>query len=155
MRAIGRSVMGQATDVPGWGGEGELGLEEAQIALRTRFQETADTPFVQKLLSEISCGAKSSYNDNGIKATTILPPQKGVASRQRVVSGAIVTLRPYRTSRGGAAGEHLLIQGSDRGISFTEADGGMWKLRRGRRFKAWLEGRLQAETEAGKVIIAL
>lgn len=32
-----------ATDVPGWGEKNTLGFEEAQIALRTRFQETQDT----------------------------------------------------------------------------------------------------------------
>lgn len=31
-----------ATDVPGWGEKNTLGFEEAQIALRTRFQETQD-----------------------------------------------------------------------------------------------------------------
>ena len=144
----------RAVDVPGWGEKVSLGFEEAQIALRTRFQETADTPYVQKLLSEISCGAKIVYNDNGI-ATTITT-QKGVALQSNECIRPIVTLRPYRTFQEVEQPESIfLIRVSDRGISFTEADGGMWKLQARETVKAWLEGRLQAETEAGKVIIAL
>mgnify|MGYP006990173511 CR=1 FL=1 len=48
-----------------------------QIAMRTRFQETTDTIYALKLLSDICCGAKVVYNDNGI-ATTVTT-QKGVA----------------------------------------------------------------------------
>ena len=58
-----------ATDVPGWQEKVQLGFEEAQIALRTRFQETQDTLYAMKLLSDISCGAKVIYNDNGIATT--------------------------------------------------------------------------------------
>ena len=67
----------KATDVPGWAEKNTLGFEEAQIALRTRFQETPDTLYAMKLVSDISLGAKVIYNDNGI-ATTITT-QKGVA----------------------------------------------------------------------------
>lgn len=67
----------RATDVPGWNEKVTLGFEEAQIALRTRFQETQDTLYAMKLVSDISLGAKVIFNDNGI-ATTITT-QKGVA----------------------------------------------------------------------------
>ena len=53
-----------ATDVPGWEAKTALGFEEAQIALRTRFQETPDTLYAMKLVSDISLGAKVIYNDN-------------------------------------------------------------------------------------------
>ena len=43
-----------ATDVPGWEPKVALGFEAAQIALRTRFQETADTIYTMKLVSDIS-----------------------------------------------------------------------------------------------------
>lgn len=52
-----------ATDVPGWDQKVTLGFEEAQIALRTRFQETPDTLYAMKLVSDISLGAKVIYND--------------------------------------------------------------------------------------------
>lgn len=37
----------RATDVPGWDERVQLPFEEMQIALRTRFQETADMPYIQ------------------------------------------------------------------------------------------------------------
>ena len=56
-----------ATDVPGWEAKTALGFEEAQIALRTRFQETPDTLYAMKLVSDISLGAKVIYNDIGTR----------------------------------------------------------------------------------------
>lgn len=50
-----------ATDVPGWEPKVALGFEEAQIALRTRFQETADTIYTMKLVSDISLGAMTLF----------------------------------------------------------------------------------------------
>lgn len=55
-----------ATDVPGWDAKVTLGFEEAQIALRTRFQETGDSLYAMKLVNDISLGAKVIYNDNGV-----------------------------------------------------------------------------------------
>lgn len=84
-----------ATDVPGWEAKTQMGFEEAQIALRTRFQETDDTLYAMKLLSDISCGAKVVYNDNGI-ATTVTT-QKGVALQTNEQIRPLIKLRPYRT----------------------------------------------------------
>jgi len=55
-----------ATDVPGWDETVQLGFEEAMIALRTRFQESADSEYALKLLSDITTGSKVTYNDNGV-----------------------------------------------------------------------------------------
>lgn len=49
----------------------------------------------------------------------------------------------------------FLIRVNDRGIGFTEADGGMWKLRARETVKAFLEARLKKEIEGGQVIAAL
>lgn len=144
----------KATDVPGWDPEVQLGFEEAQIALRTRFQETDDTLYAMKLLSDISCGAKVVYNDNGI-ATTVTT-QKGVALQTNAQIRPLVNLKPYRTFQEVAQPESIfLIRINDRGISFTEADGGMWKLKARETVKAFLENALSAEIADGSVIIAL
>lgn len=144
----------KATDVPGWDAKTQLGFEEAQIALRTRFQETQDTAYAMKLLSDISCGAKIVYNDNGI-ATTITT-QKGVALQTNAQIKPLVSLKPYRTFQEVEQPESIfLIRINDRGISFTEADGGMWKLSARETVKAFLEERLRAEVEEGSVVIAL
>lgn len=40
-----------ATDVPGWDAKVTLGFEEAQIALRTRFQETGDSLYANQRIA--------------------------------------------------------------------------------------------------------
>ena len=133
-----------ATDVPGWAEKNTLGFEEAQIALRTRFQETPDTLYAMKLVSDISLGAKVIYNDNGI-ATTITT-QKGVALQTNEQIRPLVKLRPYRTFQEVEQPESIfLIRVSERGISFIEADGGMWKLAARETIKKFLEDRLDQE----------
>ena len=143
-----------AADVPGWNEKVTLPFEEMQIPLRTRFQETTDTPYVQKLLSEISTGAKIIFNDNGV-ATTIAT-KKGIDLQANETIRPIVTLRPYRTFQEVDQPESVfLIRINERGISFTEADGGMWKLRARETVKAFLEEQLAQEVSAGEVIVAL
>lgn len=143
-----------ATDVPGWAEKITLGFEEAQIALRTRFQETPDTLYAMKLVSDISLGAKVVYNDNGI-ATTITT-QKGVALQTNEQIRPLVKLRPYRTFQEVAQPESIfLIRVSDRGISFIEADGGMWRLAARETVKKFLEEKLSKEIEDDAVFIAL
>lgn len=144
----------KATDVPGWDAKVSLPFEEMQIALRTRFQETEDTPYVQKLLSDISTGAKITYNDNGV-ATTVVT-KKGIDLQSNQTIRPIVSLRPYRTFQEVEQPESVfLIRISDRGITFVEADGGMWKLEARETVKAFLENALEAEVAAGAVYIAL
>ncbi|MCI8880686.1 MAG: hypothetical protein HFH27_12025 [Clostridiaceae bacterium] len=143
-----------ATDVPGWDASVHLGFEEAQIALRTRFQETEDTLYAMKLLSDIACGAKIVYNDNGI-ATTVTT-QKGVALQANAQIKPLIKLRPYRTFQEVEQPESIfLIRLTERGISFTEADGGMWKLGARETIKMFLMERLDSEVESERVVIAL
>jgi len=143
-----------ATDVPGWNEQTQLGFEQAQIALRTRFQETEGTLYAMKLLSDISCGASVIYNDSGI-ATTVTT-KKGVALQTNEQIRPLLKLRPYRTFQEVEQPESIfLIRVNDRGISFTEADGGMWKLKARETIKAFLEERLAEEVTEGAVIVAL
>lgn len=144
----------KATDVPGWDAKVSLTFEEMQIALRTRFQATEDTPYVQKLLSDISTGAKITYNDNGI-ATTVVT-KKGIDLQSNQTIRPIVSLRPYRTFQEVEQPESVfLIRISDRGITFVEADGGMWKLKARETVKAFLDEQLAPEVQSGTVIVAL
>lgn len=143
-----------ATDVPGWDEKVTLPFEEMQISLRTRFQETTDTSYVQKLLSEISTGAKITFNDNGV-ATTVVT-KKGIDLQANETIRPIVTLRPYRTFQEVDQPESVfLIRINERGISFIEADGGMWKLRARETVKAFLEEQMAQEVSSGEVIVAL
>lgn len=143
-----------AADVPGWDEKVQLGFEEAQIALRTRFQETPDTIYTMKLLSDICCGAKVIYNDNGI-ATTVTT-QKGIALQSNDQIRPLVKLKPYRTFQEVEQPESIfLIRLNERGISFTEADGGMWKLAARQTVKVFLSEKLADLVAANGVYIAL
>ncbi len=143
-----------ATDVPGWDENVQLGFEEAQIALRTRFQDSNDHPYTIKLLSDICTGAKVTFNDNGI-ATTVVT-QKGVALQSSDQIRPLVSLRPYRTFQEVEQPESIfLIRLNERTIRFVGADGGMWKLRARETIKAFLEDELADEIECERVYIAL
>lgn len=143
-----------ATDIPGWGEKVELGFEEAQIAIRTRFQESRDTEYLLKLLSDISVGAKCTFNDNGI-ATNVVT-SKGISLQQNQAIKPIVSLRPYRTFQEVEQPESLfLIRVSERSIKFIEADGGMWKLKARQTVKEFLENALKDEVESGHVVVML
>ena len=143
-----------ATDVPGWDETVKLGFEEAQIALRTRFQHTADADYAMKLLSDISTGAKVIYNDNGV-ATTVTT-QKGVALQTNSQIKPLLSLRPYRTFQEVEQPESIfLLRVNERGISFTEADGGMWKLKARETVKSYFCQALANEVSEGKVVVAL
>ena len=116
-----------AKDVPGWDGEVKMPFDRAAVALQTRFQDGGDRDYALTLLSQITCGAKVTYNDTGI-ATTVVT-NKGVSLQQNSTIRPIVKLRPYRTFQEVDQPEGLfLIRIDERGITLTEADGGRWKL---------------------------
>ncbi len=143
-----------ATDVPGWEARTELPFEEALIALRTRFQPTNDTEYALKLLSDITTGAKITFNDNGV-ATTVVT-KKGIDLQSNQPIRPIISLKPYRTFQEveQPASEYL-IRISDRGISFIEADGGMWKLKARQTVKEYFDKALASEIQDGSIVVAL
>lgn len=143
-----------ASDVPGWEEKISMDFEEAQVAMRTRFQETPDVLYLQKLLSEITLGAKVTRNDNGV-ATTVVT-QKGIAMQGSETIRPIVKLRRYRTFQEVEQPEStFLIRVDERAIRFIGADGGMWKLTARQTIKAFLAERFAEEIAAGTVVVAL
>jgi hypothetical protein len=131
-----------ATDVPGWESETRLPFDQAAVALMTRFQENEDQKYALRLLSQITTGAKITYADNGI-ATTIVTA-KGVGLSENTTIRPLVKLRPYRTFQEVEQPEGIfLIRIDERGITFTEADGGMWKLTARKTVKEYLENELK------------
>lgn len=144
----------QATDVPGWDAQTRLPFDQAAVALQTRFQPGGDREYALQLLSQITTGAKVTYNDIGV-ATTVVT-QKGVSLQQNSTIRPIITLRPYRTFQELNQPDGLfLIRIDDRGITFTEADGGMWKLEARKRIATYFEERLKDEIESGAVVVML
>lgn len=143
-----------AKDVPGWDATTKMPFDQAAVALQTRFQEGGDREYTLTLLSQITCGAMVTYNDIGV-ATTVVT-QKGVSLQQNSTIRPIVKLRPYRTFQEVEQPEGLfLIRIDERGITFTEADGGMWKLTARKTIKAYLEDALKDGIEAGKVVVMM
>lgn len=143
-----------ATDVPKWESKLSLGFEEAMITLRTRFLKTADADYTLRLLSEVTTGGKVTYNDNGV-ATSVVT-QKGIALQGNETIRPIVSLCPYRTFQEVAQpASDFLIRINERGINFIEADGGMWKLQARKNIQSFLQGELEGEIKAGKVIVVL
>lgn len=144
----------KATDVPGWEPSVKLPFDQAAVALQTRFQEGSGRDYCLQLLSNITTGAKVTYNDTGV-ATTVVT-QKGVALQQNQTIKPLVRLRPYRTFQEVLQPEGLfLIRIDERGITFTEADGGMWRLEARKTVAAYLKDALAAEIENGNVKVML
>lgn len=143
-----------AVDVPGWEEQTKLPFDQAAVALQTRFQDGGDRDYTLQLLSQITTGAKVTYNDIGV-ATTVVT-SKGVSLQQNSTIRPVVRLRPYRTFQEVEQPEGLfLIRIDERGITFTEADGGMWKLAARRTVKAYFEGALAEPIADGRVIVML
>ena len=132
----------RATDIPGWDAEVQMGFDQAAVALMTRFQDGGDREYTLQLLSQITTGAKVTYTDNGVASTIVT--QKGAALAQNTTIKPLVKLRPYRTFQEIEQPEGIfLIRISERGITFREADGGMWKLTARNTAKAWLQEQLK------------
>lgn len=132
----------RAVDIPGWEPEVQMGFDQAAVALMTRFQDGGDREYTLQLLSQITTGAKVTYTDNGVASTIVT--QKGAALAQNTTIKPLVKLRPYRTFQEIEQPEGIfLIRISERGITFREADGGMWKLTARNTAKAWLQEQLQ------------
>ncbi|GHS85587.1 hypothetical protein AGMMS49957_01970 [Synergistales bacterium] len=144
----------KAKDIPGWEENVQFSFEEALIAIRTRFQQTPDSDYLLKLLSDITNGAKITFTDNGIASTVV--SQKGIALQENAVIRPIVRLKPYRTFQEVDKPEsEFHIRVSERGIKFVEADGGMWKLTARRTVADYLAQKLDEMVEAGEVIVTI
>ena len=144
----------RATDIPGWEAEKGLSFDQAAVALQTRFQPGGDLEYTLALLSQITTGAKVTYADNGI-ATSIVT-QKGVSLQQNTTIKPVVKLRPYRTFQEVEQPEGLfLIRINERGITFIEADGGMWKLTARKTVTQYLSEALAEEIKAGSVVVTI
>ncbi len=143
-----------ATDVPGWDPEVKLPFERAAIALQTRFQKTTDSDYALRLLSQITCGGKVTYNDDGVAMSVIT--QKGISLQGTETIRPLVSLKPYRTFQElEQPASVYLIRIDERGISFIEADGGMWKLTARQTIKAYFDTELADLIESGTVVVSL
>ena len=154
-----------AEDVPGFR-DCKWSVEEAQIRLRACFQqgrfiggETTihenDVDYILGLLAHMSTDQSVRSDDNGITQTVQV--RKGVSFVESQQVKPIVTLAPYRTFQEVAqpACAFVFRVFDDRGVSLTEADGGMWRLDARQTIKEYLIDHLASEIDAGSVYVTL
>ena len=128
--------------------------EKAIIELRSRFAPGEGVDYLLDLLSRISKNSGVTTTDNGVSQT--VEARQGVALKTVIPVKPRVPLRPYRTFQEVEQPESIfLIRVNERGITFTEADGGMWKLKARQTVKAFLEEQLAEEVAGNGVYIAL
>jgi len=139
-----------APDIKG----GWMTQEEAIIKLRSSFISNEGTEYLLDLLSRVCKEDSVGSEDNGVSQT--VTARQGISLKRFEAVRSRIPLRPYRTFTEVEQPESIfLIRVNDRGISFTEADGGMWKLRARETIKAFLEDELADEVECERVYIAL
>lgn len=116
-----------ATDVPGFR-DSKWSLEEAMVALRSKFQHTDDVDYILGLIGRMDVNQQISSEDNGVTQTVQV--RSGVSFVENQQVRPIVSLAPYRTFQEVLQPESDFVfrVDQDRNVSLTEADGGMWKL---------------------------
>lgn len=144
----------KAVDVPGFNNV-RYEYEEAIIALRSRFQSTADQQYVLQLMGNLVEEQAVETSDDGI--TQQVQTRKGIALKGVETVKPIVQLKPYRTFQevDQPESDFLIRLGDNRSLTITEADGGMWKLQARKIVAEYLSGELAEEIEAGDVIVML
>ena len=143
-----------ATDVPGWKEDTTLPYEDAVIALRTRFEDTDDSEYLLRLISEISSGAAVTYRDNGIAASVV--SKKGIDMQGKEDIRPYAMLRPYRTFHEVDQPTSVFnMRVSEKGIRLIEADGGIWKLDARRTIVEHLNAALADYVDDGQVLIMI
>lgn len=127
--------------------------EDFNIKLQSGFVRNEDRDIMLKVVGNIKEEAVSSVSDDGISQAVVA--KTGVASVGNVLVPNPVVLAPYRTFVEVSQPESEFIFRMQKGPSCAlfEADGGAWKLEAMRNIKCYLEEALQAEIEAGKIVI--
>ena len=105
-----------------------------------------------KSLLEMNGGAFMERTDYEVKKVL----DNILDANTKAVEKRKITLKPYRTFAEVDQPESLfLIRISERGISFIEADGGMWRLTARKTIKEYLEQQLKDQVAGGEVVVML
>ncbi len=140
-------------DVPGFS-DTWFELEQAMIALRSRFIPNEGTQYIIDLISRINDKESVKTNDNGVTQTVEV--KKGVALSATEKINPRVSLRPFRTFFEVEQPEsEFLLRVSDGGrVGLFEADGGMWKQAAKKSIADYLRQGLSEEIEKGLVVVS-
>ena len=130
-------------------------LEEAMVALRSKFQHTDDVDYILSLIGRMDVNQQISSEDNGVTQTVQV--RSGVSFVENQQVRPIVSLAPYRTFQEVLQPESDFVfrVDQDRNVSLTEADGGMWKLAARNAVKTYLKDALAEEVYKEQVIVTL
>lgn len=132
---------------------GFRGREVALIELRSLCIPNEGTAYLLDLLSRMTNENSVSTNDNGVTQT--VEARQGVALNALVEIKPRVMLRPFRTflEVEQPESEFLLRVDPDEGISFFEADGGIWKLEAKKNIADYFLKNMGDLIDAGKVVV--
>lgn len=127
----------------------------AIIELRSAFIPNEDTDYLLDLLSRISKEDSVSSEDNGVSQTVTARQGIGLKSYERLKTR--VSLIPYRTfSEVEQPESEFILRLDEEGrVGLFEADGGKWKLTAKERICAYFQTALNAEIEAGYVVVMM
>lgn len=118
------------------------GVDEFQIMLQSRFEDSANRALVLQLSGSLRTEQENKIADDGVSQKVTI--KRGVATADDVTVKNPVVLRPLRTFYEVAQPESpfILRFNENANAALFEGDGGAWKLRAVENIRAWLAGKL-------------
>ena len=119
------------------------GVDEFQIMLQSRFEDSANRALVLQLSGSLRTEQANQIADDGVSQKVTI--KRGVATADDVTVKNPVVLRPLRTFYEVAQPESpfILRFNENANAALFEGDGGAWKLRAVENIRAWLAGKLE------------
>ena len=119
------------------------GVDEFQIMLQSRFEDSANRALVLQLSGSLRTEQENKIADDGVSQKVTI--KRGVATADDVTVKNPVVLRPLRTFYEVAQPESpfILRFNENANAALFEGDGGAWKLRAVENIRAWLAGKLE------------
>lgn len=119
------------------------GVDEFQIMLQSRFEDSANRALVLQLSGSLRTEQENKIADDGVSQKVTI--KRGVATADDVTVKNPVVLKPLRTFYEVAQPESpfILRFNENANAALFEGDGGAWKLRAVENIRAWLAGKLE------------
>lgn len=120
-----------------------LGVDEFQIMLMSRFEESVNRALVLQLSGSLRTEQENQIADDGVSQKVTI--KRGVATMDDVTVKNPVVLKPLRTFYEVVQPESpfILRFNENANAALFEGDGGAWKLRAVEYIRAWLEEKLK------------
>ena len=120
-----------------------MGVDEFQIMLQSRFEDSANRALVLQLSGSLRTEQENQIADDGVSQKVTI--KRGVATVDDVTVKNPVVLKPLRTFYEVAQPDSpfILRFNANANAALFEGDGGAWKLRAVENIRAWLAGKLE------------